>query len=119
MDEQENKRVSKSLLPPEAVIAGVTSLEDQPKVESVEISTPKNPAAGTLTDSFDDTYAPPLTDNLDAIDLNIINLESSSDIRLGLDGRARSSPSFRVIWMHVRDLIYLLLYLLFLGFCER
>lgn len=33
----------------------------------------------------------PLSNALDAVDLNIINLESTSDVRL--DDRARSSPS--------------------------
>lgn len=50
---------------------------EEPKI--LDISTPKK------NDEV------PLSNALDAVDLNIINLESTSDVRL--DDRARSSPS--------------------------
>lgn len=94
MEDKNNKRMSKSLLPPEAILAGVTHIEDQPKVETVEISTPKKTNDRILTDSLNEKDISRTPDGMDAIDLNIVNLESTSDI--GLDDRARSSPSFRV-----------------------
>lgn len=80
---------SRSLVPPEAKLAGINSVTDQPYVSpplgtNIEISTPKKP----------DIQNVPLSGGLDAIDLNIVNLESTIDVRL--DERARSSPSFRV-----------------------
>ena len=50
---------------------------EEPKI--LDISTPKK------NDEV------PLSNALDAVDLNIVNLESTSDVRL--DDRARSSPS--------------------------
>lgn len=91
----EDKRISKSLLPPEAVLAGVTNIEDQPKVETViEISTPKKASDESLTDKLNEREITRTPDELDTMDLNIVNLESTSDIRL--EDRARSSPIIRV-----------------------
>jgi hypothetical protein len=91
---------SRSLVPPEAKLAGINSVTDQPYVPpplmnsqpaavTAEISTPKKA----------DIENVPLSAGLDAIDLNIVNLESMNDVRL--DERARSSPSFRVIFMKI------------------
>jgi len=114
MEDQDNKRNSKSLLPPEAVLSGVTSIEDQPNVETVEISTPKKAIQGKLTDTLNNEIIQ-TPDGLDALDLNIVNLESTSDVRL--DDRARSSPSFRVNTMDIsKNFVY---FFLFLGFWER
>ena len=91
MGDLDNKRISKSLLPPEAVITNTTNIDDQLNVNTVEISTPKKTVEGTFSDTLHAARTP---DGLDAMDLNIVNLESSNDIRI--DDRARSSPSFRV-----------------------
>ena len=92
--------VSRSLVPPEAKLAGIDSVQNQPHVASpldheisahnvTEISTPKK---------FDSkTENVTLSSGLEPIDLNIVNLESMSDVRL-VD-RARSSPTFEVIKM--------------------
>jgi hypothetical protein len=94
---------SRSLVPPEAKLAGINSVTDQPYVSpplggtnvpirTTEISTPKK-------SNIDNS---PLSTGLDPIDLNIVNLESSIDVRL--DERARSSPSFRVVNRIMDDL---------------
>lgn len=83
---------SKTLVPPEAKLAGINSVTEQPYVSpplgtNIDISTPKKADIENVT----------LSGGLDAIDLNIVNLESTIDVRL--DERARSSPSFRVTIM--------------------
>lgn len=105
---------SRSLVPPEAKLAGIDSITDQPYVSpplgtnipirTSEISTPKK----------GDIENVPLSTVLDAIDLNIVNLESTSDVRL--DERARSSSSFRVnqIYRDVKEVFNL-----FIGIRER
>lgn len=92
----DDKRQSKTLIPPEAYL----STEDLPVIPKTptrppELSTPKN------HDTNADTQANPLVEvpsilsnELDPIDLNIVNLESANDLRM--EGRARSSPSIRV-----------------------
>lgn len=89
---------SRSLVPPEAKLVGINSVADQPYVSpplentvvtTAEISTPKKA----------DIVNVPLSAGLDAIDLNIVNLESTSDVRL--DERARSSPSFKVLLLRI------------------
>ena len=98
MDDRDNKRNSKSLLPPEALLAGVYNIEDQPKVETVEISTPNKATEGNLVENINNmTVQTP--EGLDGLDLNIVNLESTSDVLL--DERARSSPSLRVMAMKI------------------
>ena len=85
---------SRSLVPPEAKLAGIDSVEDQPQVSSpLETSLPAAKTAEISTPKKDVENVP-LSAGLESMDLNIINLESTSDVRL--DERARSSPSFRV-----------------------
>lgn len=97
----EKASISRSLVPPEAKFAGIDSVEDQPHVASpldhelinppTEISTPKK------LDGPDANV--PLSSGLEPIDLNIVNLESMSDVRLG--DRAQSSPTFDVIMANI------------------
>ncbi len=95
----DDKRQSKTLIPPEAYL----SIEDpavMPKTPTrpLELSTPKN--HDTSADAPENPLAevPSLLSNeLDPIDLNIVNLESANDLRM--EGRARSSPSIRVSTM--------------------
>jgi hypothetical protein len=92
-----NANTSKSLVPPEAILAGIETVEQQPRVAPsiepqlptavTEISTPKG--SGLNGENA------PLSSLLEPIDLNIVNLESVSDIRQTGE-RARSSPSFKV-----------------------
>ena len=93
-EENENNNI-RTLVPPEAILADENieerSVKKSPQQMSFniqkipEVSTPKR---------VDGTNPVPLSNGLDAIDLNIVNLESTSDVRL--DERARSSPSIQV-----------------------
>lgn len=99
-DNLEEVPISRSLVPPEAKLNGITELEDQPQVSSpiepitpklvTEITTP-NTAKETPDNKSKSTTS---SSKLEPIDLNIVNLESSNDLRI--DERARSSPSFKV-----------------------
>lgn len=111
-DKDEKKSVgSRSLLPPEAALAGINSVTDQPYVSpplesqipavAAELSTPKK---------SDTENNVPLSSGVDAIDLNIVNLESTSDVRI--HDKAHSSPSFKV----TGSLLDVLFYIYFIGF---
>lgn len=111
MSSKDEKEVvgSRSLLPPEAALAGINSVTDQPYVSpplenqipavKAELSTPKK---------SDTENNVPLSAGLDAIDLNIVNLESTSDVRI--HDKAHSSPSFKVMRSCQNVLIYISFY---------